>query len=192
MLRALRSFSTGGKTPSCTPAHGFIQCCGVSLHILPGSACRLGAWSAMCHLLASCEDYCCPATDSTRHAPAAQLTAHLTDSEVHCPLTMGPHRSQLRSACACCSRSEPKGNTTSRRFKYICFRSRSIVSCHAANRGLPLALRVQQSGMECDLACDQCSTMNALISCTLTAPHSPGAAHQVCWRPQRQMQLARS
>ena len=50
------------------------------------------------------------------------------------PRTMGPHRSQLRSACACCSRSEPNGNTTSRRFRYTCFRSRAIVSCkeHAA------------------------------------------------------------
>lgn len=42
--------------------------------------------------------------------------------------TMGPQRSQLRSACACCSRSEPKGKTTSRRLRHTCFRSRAMVS----------------------------------------------------------------
>mmetsp|Transcript_16277 Transcript_16277/g.48806 ORF Transcript_16277/g.48806 Transcript_16277/m.48806 type:complete len:224 (-) Transcript_16277:297-968(-) len=54
--------------------------------------------------------------------------------------TMGPQRSQLRSACACCSRSEPKGNTTNFRFRYTCFRSREIVSQRGSSRvlGLPL------------------------------------------------------
>ena len=42
--------------------------------------------------------------------------------------TMGPHRSQFRSAACCSSRPELKGNTTSTRFWLIRRRSRLIVS----------------------------------------------------------------